>query len=419
MLSGALATTALGVLHPAVSQGAKPKILVLGGGAGGAVAARALKSMLGEQAAITIIIGADGKYHAPFHSTSVLLGERVTPPVNQQRALTRAGVEVLQGDGVAIDRNAKTVRVKAGAETFSVTYELLVASPGVSFLTYGQGKHEADEQGALCWTDSGACVSQAGLIRSLKPGATLIFAAPPQPYRCPPSIYERVCLTATLLKSINPTAKILIVDEKDGYPMQELFEAAFADHYDGMIEWIPRDFHGGITGVDPSMNRVKTASEVFTGEYLNAVPPQAAAHVLSRAGLSNQRGYCQVIAPSMRSALDESIYVIGDASDMIAMSKSAVSAAVQGRLAARDIAKRLTGNGPDSETSIADQCWTFVAPDDAITLGGVYHVENGKFAATSRHVSAPDDDAELRRSNARIAHAWPAQMLREIYGEAI
>lgn len=418
LLTGALATTALGIARPAIAQGALPRILVLGGGAGGAVAARTLKSILGAQAAVTAIIGADGKYHAPFLGTSVLLGEVVPPPVDQQKILTRTGIEVVLGDAVALNRDAKAVRVQAGGETFSVPYDLLVAAPGVSLRKYGRDKQDGDEQGALCWTDSAACVSQAGLIRSLRPGATLIFTAPPQPYRCPPTFYERACLTANFLKSTNPTAKILIVDEKDQYPMQELFEAAYADHYDGMIEWVPRNFHGGIMAVDPAMKTVKTESEVFSGDFLQAVPPQTAALVLSRAALTNERGFCPVMAPSMRSALDESVYVIGDASDMIAMSKSAVSAVVQGRLAAHAIAKRLTGKTSDPDIAIADQCWTFVAPDDAITLGGTYHIDDGEFVATARHVSVSDDDVTTRRSNAQKAHAWPEQMLREVYGDA-
>lgn len=416
-IGGALAATAAGFACPAIVRAAPPRILILGAGAGGAVAARTLKKILGAQAAVAVIVGADGKYHAPFHGTSLLLGDSVPPPVNQRKALTRASVEVLRGDAVAIDRDAKTVHVQdAGGEKFSAPYDLLVAAPGVSLRKYAQSMHEADAQGALCWTDNSACVSQVDLIHSLKPGATLIFTAPPQPHRCPPTIYERVCLTANLLKSINPSAKILIVDEKDQYPMQVLFEAAYADYYDGMIEWVPRDFHGGITGVDPSRKSVQTRSEVFTGDYLNAVPPQSAALILSRAGLSNARGYCPVMAPSMRSVLDESVYVIGDASDMIAMSKSAVSAVVQGKLAARAIAKRLTARASYPDIAIADQCWTFVAPDDAITLGGAYRAENRKFVATSRHVSAEDDNAEIRNNNAKMARAWPGQILQEIYG---
>ena len=206
------------------------------------------------------------------------------------------------------------------------------------------------------------------------------------------------------------------MDEKDQYPMQNLFEAAYTDYYNDLIEWVPKDFHGGIMSIDQAKSTVKAESEDFTGDFLHATPPQSAPPILSRAGLTNERGYCPVIAPSMRSELDKNIYVIGDAADMIALSKSAVSAVVQGRLAARAIAKRLTGKSSGGDISITDQCWTFVAPDDVITLGGVYGVKEGKFVATSRHVSSTDDDATIRSGNARKARAWPEQILSEIYG---
>ncbi len=413
-----LGSAAAVLAAPSVFAAKRPRIVIVGAGAGGATAAQALVSLLGKKADITVLAGAAARYRAPFLGTSVMLGEAIPAAVPLVERLTQIGVRVVLGTATALDRRTKSLSVERGGERVELSYDLLIAAPGVALRPFGAARGIADVKGA-CWLASGDCASAVAALARLPKGGTLAIAAPPQPYRCPPAIYERACLIAHRFKTTNPTAKILIVDDKDAYPMQALFEAAYADYYEDMIEWVPREFHGGIKRLDTAAGTIETEDDSFEADVLHAVPPQSAPDFLTEAGLSDDRGYCPVEAASMRAGEDPDIYVVGDAAAAGEMSKSAVSAVVQAQLAARSIAERLAGRRSTAPLEIADQCWSFVAPNDAVTLGGRYKPEGGAFVSTGRFVSDVEDSAQKRQDNARQAKEWPATMLKNIYGAAV
>ncbi len=407
---GAAAAT---LAAPAVSRAAPPRILIVGAGPGGATAAKHLAAELGDKAQITVLAGAMLHYRAPFLSTAIMLGETVPTPIPLAERLSRNSTRVVSGVAEALDPRTKSLAARHGDTRLELNYDLLLAAPGVALRPFGT----AAAAGDACWTAESDCSGAIGSLARLPEGGTLAIAAPAQPYRCPPAIYERACLIAHRLKTVNPTAKILIVDDKDQYPMQALFEAAYADYYEDMIEWVPREFHGGIQRLDLAAGTIETESDSFEADVLHAVPPQSAPDFLLQAGLGPNDGYCPVEAASLRAAEEPDVYVVGDAAAAGEMSKSAVSAVVQAKIAARDIVERLTGRKPSAALEIADQCWSFVAPGDAVTLGGVYMPEGRHFASRARFVSDVEDSTERRRENARQAMAAPGDMLTQIYGQ--
>jgi NADPH-dependent 2,4-dienoyl-CoA reductase/sulfur reductase-like enzyme len=405
---------------PSLSFAKGPRVVIVGAGAGGATVARHLSAQLGGQVELVVVSGPSASYVPPFLGKPLLLGESgpVLPPFEMLFAGLK--LSLVAGTAMAIDRSGKTLKVRQGSATTDLAYDILVAAPGVALKNYGgETASLADPHGA-CWTADGACNAMIAGVDALPQGGRLTVIAPPQPFRCPPAIYERVCLLAHRLTITNPGASILILDEKDRYPMQALFEAAYSDYYEDMIEWVPLEFHGGVTSIDFENGLIETDFESFRSDFIHAVPPQVAPDFLTDAGLGDDHGYCPIEAATMRSGRDQDIYIVGDASAAGEMSKSAGSAIVQGKLAAVSIGERITGRRSDTETGteteIVDKCWSFVAPDDAVRLGGRYRPAGDHFAALEHFTSNVEDPAEIRQENAREARLWSAMILSEIYG---
>lgn len=415
LAAGSAAVAALAA--PSLSFARGGRIVVVGAGAGGASVARLLAGQLVGKADILAVTGPSETYFAPFLQTSRMLGEAAAKPVDAARRLRESGVATVAGSAVALDRKRKRLTVQGGGSETELAYDLLIAAPGVALGTYGgaAGNGAAGDPGP-CWTASSPCADARARLAALPKGGTLAIVAPPQPYRCPPAIYERACLLAHRLHAMNKAAKILIVDEKDEYPMQALFEAAYADYYDEAIEWIPRDFHGGVRGIDFETGAIQTDFETFEADLVHAVPPQSAPAFLVRAGLADGTGYCPILAASMQSASDPDVYLVGDVAAAGEMSKSAGSATAQAELAAAHVVERIAGRRPDVPVDLADQCWTFLAPGDAVTLGGRYRPAGRRFVSVERFVSGVEEDEATRRDNARQAAAWPEMMLQQIYG---
>ncbi|NIA69726.1 FAD-dependent oxidoreductase [Pelagibius litoralis] len=410
LTAGSAATAVLAM--PSLSFARGVRIVIIGAGAGGGTAARLLVQQLGDKADILVLTGPSKTYYPPFLQTGRLLGE-AAPTVDLGLRLGESGVATMAGSVIALDRRRKQVTVQRNETRTQLPYDLLIAAPGVSLGRYGE---TAGGEPDPCWTAGSACSAGLPGLAGFPEGGTLGIVAPPQPYRCPPAVYERACLLAHRLQGRDPSAKILIVDEKDGYPMQALFEAAYADYYDDAVEWIPREFHGGVKRIDFRQGLIETDFEAFEVDLVHAVPPQSAPDFLIRAGLADATGYCPVEAISMQSATDPDVYLVGDVAAAGEMSKSAGSAIAQAGLAVAHLVERVAGHPAEASIDLADQCWTFLTPDDAVTLGGRYRPEGRHFASVERFVSDVEEDETTRCSNAREAAAWPAMMLQQIYG---
>ena len=164
------------------------------------------------------------------------------------------------------------------------------------------------------------------------------MVAPPNPYRCPPGPYERISMMAHVLKAKGyKNSKIIVLDPKDKFSKQGLFQEGWENHYPGMVEWMAPDVHGGIKSVDVKAGTVETDLDTFQGALLNIIPAQKAGAIARAAGLADDKGFCPIDAASMRSTMDPNIFVLGDAAIAGDMPKSAFSANSQAKVAAMNI----------------------------------------------------------------------------------
>ena len=180
-------------------------------------------------------------------------------------------------------------------------------------------------------------------LESMDDGGVFLIVVPPDPFRCPPAPYERASLVAYYFKQYKPKSKILILDAKDAFKPQDVFQDAWTRHYPGMIEWLPAQFTGGVKAVDVNTRSVITEGETFKGAVVNVIPAQSAGALAVQMGLANESGWCPVDPTTFELRLQPDIHLVGDAIIGGDMPKSAFSANSQAKACAFAIAAALTG----------------------------------------------------------------------------
>jgi len=325
------------------------------------------------------------------------------------------GVNVVYGFATDVDLAGKRVKMADGS---AVAYDRLVVAPGIDLIydSVAGYSEEAADIAPHAWQAGTQTQLLKTKLDALQNGDNIVMVPPPNPYRCPPGPYERVSMMAHILKSRGMTdSKITVLDPKPKFSKQGLFEEGWANHYDGMIEWISSEVHGGIAGVDVNAGTVETDLDTFEGALLNIIPAQRAGSIASNAGLTNDSGFCPIEAESMRSTVDENVFVIGDASIAGAMPKSGFSANSQAKIAAMHIRADLT----DSKTfpaKYSNTCWSLIGTDDGVKVGAAYAAVDGKIASTSKFISATGEDASLRKTTYEESIGWYDGITTDIFG---
>ena len=300
LLVGAGATS-LALPYYARAQG-KPKVVVIGGGAGGATAARYMAKDAGEDLDVTLI-EANPAYTTCFFSNLYLGGFRDFDSITHgyDTLSSNYGITVVNGMADAVDRDAKMVVMADGSK---VPYDRLVVSPGIDLIydSVPGYSEEAAEIMPHSWKAGPQTQLLKAKLDAIENGQQIVMVAPPNPYRCPPGPYERVSMMAHILKSkgLNDS-KIVIIDPKPKFSKQALFQEGWDKHYPGMIEWYGPDVHGGIVKVDASTGEVETDLDTFQGDLVNVIPAQKAGMIATKAALANDSGFCAIDPASMRS----------------------------------------------------------------------------------------------------------------------
>jgi len=249
----------------------------------------------------------------------------------------------------------------------------------------------------------------------MEDGGVFAIAAPPDPFRCPPGPYERACLVAYYFKQFKPRAKIIILDAKDTFFEQDLFEDAWNRHYPGMIEWLPGQFTGGVKSVDVKARVIKTAGETFKVSVANIIPPQMAGELAQRVGLSDKSGWCPIDPMTFESKLQPGIHVVGDAISSGEMPKSAFATNSQAKTCAFAILASLTGV-EWTASHLFNTCFTILAPNDAVSDAINFKPEAGSIKIKDIFVSQVGESDELRRDVARAADGWYAAFTHDVFG---
>lgn len=407
---------AVGLAAPSLAsaQGAG-RVVVVGGGFGGATAARTLKQ-LDPRLAVTLVEPNPVYTSCPF-SNSVLANLR---EISQQEfgydGIKRAGVTVAATSATAVDAAARTVALADGNR---LSYDRLVLSPGIDF-DWGAipGYDEAATQKMPhAWKAGSQTVLLRQQLQDMKDGGLVVMSAPANPFRCPPGPYERASLIAYWLKVWKPKSKLLLLDSKDAFSKQRLFQNGWAELYPGMIEWVPLSKGGKVTSVDPATLTLLTEFGRHTADVANVIPPQKAGAIAAKAGVADRTGWCPVEPVAFESVLQRGIHVLGDAAIMGAMPKSAFAANAQAKVCAAAIVELLAGRAPQQPLLI-NTCYSLLAADYGISIAGVYRPDKGLLTDVpgAGGVSALDAVGGLRGQEALYAASWFRAIAAETFG---
>ena len=413
-LGTGLATAAL-LSAPMVWGQAKPKVVVIGGGAGGATAARYLAKDSAGALDVTLV-EANPIYTTCFFSNLYIGGFRDFESLQHgYDKMAAGGVTVINDMATAVDRAAKTVTLAGGQV---LPYDRLILSPGIDFKE-GSVAGWSHETHAEIMPHAYKAGPQTQLLKamveSMPQGGTFAMVAPPNPYRCPPGPYERISMIAHVLKNTNPTAKILVLDPKDKFSKQAVFEEGWAKHYVGMISWIGPEFGGGAVEVRPDTMEVVVDGEVTKVDACNVIPGQMAGKIAAIAGVTDDKGWAPVDPFSMKSKMDENVFVLGDSAAQGDMPKSGFAANSQAKVAAMTVRAELTGSKA-FPAKYTNTCWSLLAPDDGVKVGASYEPTAEKIASMDSFVSATGEDAALRKATYEESLGWYAGITADMFG---
>jgi sulfide dehydrogenase [flavocytochrome c] flavoprotein chain len=423
-VKGAGAATAIGLIGtPYLALGASKKVVVVGGGTGGATAAKYLR--MADPTIEVTLIEANKDYYTCYMSNEVLSGERTIDAIKfGYTGLGKHGVKVVNDRVTAIDGVAKTVKT-AGGQSFP--YDRCIVAPGIDFKWDSiEGYDEkVAENIPHAWKAGSQTLTLRKQLEAMKDGGTVIIAPPPNPFRCPPGPYERASQIAHYLKHNKPKSKILILDAKPKFSKQALFVQGWKALYgyesaNAMIEWRPSaqgSKDNAVVKVDPGALSVTTGfDETIKGDVLNIIPAQKAGKIAFAAGLTNDSGWCPVNLHTFESTLHKDIHVIGDAAIATGMPKSGYAANSEAKVCAASVAALLNGQEPGTPAYV-NTCYSIVGEDWGISVAAVYKLaeDGSKIISVSGGLTPIDATPEMRAREVAYAHSWFNNITHDIF----
>ncbi|MFG6415877.1 FCSD flavin-binding domain-containing protein [Roseateles sp. DC23W] len=364
--TGALALA--GCESPRVA-GTLGRVVVVGGGFGGATAARYLKLWAGSAVDVTLVEREAAFTSCPM-SNLVIGGTRDMADI--RHAYTRLslhGVKVMRGEVTAIDPADKTVRLGDGRR---LAWDRLILAPGIDFLlndTPGLATALASGRAVHAWKAGVQTLALRRQLEALPDGGVVLMSIPKAPYRCPPGPYERACLIASYLRRHKPRSKLLVLDANpEVQSKRALFERAFAQHHPGVLEYRPNAELKEVTADGVA----RFEFEDVRAHVLNLIPPQRAGDLALPLANMNRR-WVGVDWLTMQAQAAPVVHVVGDAIlSAPGMPKSGHLANQQAKLAAAAVLQLMKGEAPDPEPLVMNTCYSFVTPDEAMHVASVH-----------------------------------------------
>jgi sulfide dehydrogenase [flavocytochrome c] flavoprotein subunit len=414
VVAGIAASAAASVLPARSRAQSAARIVVIGGGFGGASCARALKR-IDPKLQVTLVEPNRLFTACPF-SNEVIAGLR-------ELGAQQFSYDRIVADGVTFMAQAATkvdprTRMVGLADGSSLGYDRLVLAPGIDL------KFDVlpgyDEAAAAKMPHAWKAGEQTMLLRrqleAMDDGGLVALAVPAAPSRCPPAPYERASLIAHYLKARKPRSKIILLDAKDTFPQQRLFENAWKELYPGMIERVSLSQGGRAVSVDPATNTIVTDFGNYTAAVANVIPPQQAGRIAEIAGAADHTGWCPIDPVTFASKLVPDIHVIGDACIGGGIPKSASAANAEAKACAAAVANLLAGKAPDLP-KLVGACYNTVAPGYAFSLSGIYQPKDGMFAEIEGVTTSPvDAPREVRAREAEVAQSWYKTITVDAFG---
>jgi sulfite dehydrogenase len=380
---------------------------VVGGGFGGSTAARYLK-MWGGNVDVTLVERNPNFISCPI-SNLVIGGHKQMADITRgYDGLKALGVKVVQGEVTAIDAAAKKVKLAGGGE---LAYDRLVLSPGIDFIPNAVGGLAAAlDSGTVThsWKAGPQTVALRRQLEAMPDGGVFAMTIPKVPYRCPPGPYERACMVASYLKQYKPKSKVLVLDANPEIQSKKaLFERAFAQHYQGMLEYRPNNELKEVSGTTAKMEFDDVKADV-----LNVIPPQRAADIARQAGIVNMNDrWVGVNWLTMESTAVPGIHVLGDATfPAPLMPKSGHMANQHAKVAAAAIIQMLQGKAVNAAPVVMNTCYSFVTARDVVHVASVHQYDAAektfKTVPGSGGVSAAANQVEGRYALSWADNIW-------------
>jgi sulfide dehydrogenase [flavocytochrome c] flavoprotein chain len=400
---------------PAIAQQGGPNVIVVGGGFAGATCARALK--LADPRLAVKLVEANKIFTAPPLSNAVIAGLR---DFKLQQfgydKIAGSGVDVIFSPATAFDPHARTVKLADGS---SHSYERLVIAPGIDLRWNALPGYDeaASAQIPHAWKDGPQILLLRQQLEAMRDGGVVVVSAPVNPARCPPAPYERASLIAHYLKTHKPRSKVILLDAKDTFTMQRLFQNAWKELYPAHLEWVALSSGGNVTSVEVATKTLVTDFDRFKADVANVIPPQRAGRVTDLAGVADRTGWCPIDPITFESKLQPNIHVIGDAAIAGSMPKSASAANGEAKLCAQAISNLLNGEKASAPTLLST-CYSLIAPDYAISINGTYRPVGENFLEVPGvgGTSPLDAPRSVRAREAAASDGWFDAITREVYG---
>lgn len=352
----------------------KAEILVIGGGYGGATAAKYLRLFSNNTAKVTLIEPNASFVSCPLSNLVIggsrKLAELTSPYDNLSK---RHGIKIIQDSVASIDPDKKTVKLVSGK---TLPYDKVIVSPGVSLMMNSiEGLAQANKAGVTlqAWKAGAETVALHKQLASMRDGGTYALSIPEAPYRCPPGPYERACQVASYFKQNKPKSKVLILDaNQDVTSKGALFKKVWAEQYAGMIEYLPKH---NVTAVDAKTKTIKfEIQDDLKADVLNLLPAMSAGDIAVKTGLANSNGrWVNVNFINFESTAQKDIHVLGDSIQVaFAMPKSGHMANQHAKVAAAAIVAELSGWEMNPAPVLTNTCYSFVNAKEVVHVASVH-----------------------------------------------
>ncbi len=395
----------------------RARVVVIGGGFGGATAARYLR-MWDPGIQVTLVERGRTFRSCPM-SNLVLTGHRQSHQLEHgYEALERLGVTLVHDDAMAVYPESGSgqglVRLAGGGD---LEYDRLIVSPGIDFVFDDiVGCEAAIEAGQVfhAWRPGPQTVGLRDQLEAMEDGGVYVLTIPPMPYRCPPGPYERASLVADYFQRAKPRSRVLVFDANpDLVSKGELFRTTWEERYSDILEYIPDTGPGRIDG---SSLTVDIDGEAVQADVLNVIPPQRAGEIASRAGLLTENGrWCGVDWRTCESLAVPNIHVLGDATASApGMPKSGHMANAQAKVCASAVVALLNGRSPDPEPILTNTCYSFVSGLEAMHVASVHRWDRERTTVTPVPEAA---GLSVAPSEDEAIHAW--SWARNIWGDSV
>jgi sulfide dehydrogenase [flavocytochrome c] flavoprotein chain len=401
---------ALAVPLPAIGAGragARRRVVIVGGGYGGATAARYLR-LLAPALEVVLVESAPAFVSCPL-SNLVLGGFRAMGDITvAYSALEREGVRVVRDRALAVDPGRRQVRLARGD---AIAFDRVVVAGGIDFLWEALPSlaDEAARSRVLhAWKAGPQTAALRSRLEAMPDGGVFMIAIPEAPYRCPPGPYERACVVAAYFKAAKPRAKIVILDANEDVTSKgPLFKKAWAELYPGMIDYRPNN---RVIDVDPASGVLKLDFGDEKADVVNLLPPMRAADVAGPFITANKR-WCEVDWLTFESRAVPGVHVLGDSLQVAPlMPKSATMANAQAKTCAAALAAWSRDEAPNPAPTLLNACYSMVSATQAVHVASVHKFDTAertfKVVPGAGGVSAAMSEAEGRYAANWALNIW-------------